>query len=94
MLEDLPVAPENRCAPYVSSDYSYPQSVELSIIDRDGLYSPYSGEWFSDRSESDIEHIVARSEAHDSGLSAASMETPKHEDFHEMIISQTSEKCL
>ena len=76
-LNELRVAPENRCTPYVSSDYSYPQSVELSIIDQDGLYSPYSGKWFSNRSQSDIEHIIARSEAHDSGLCAVSIGKPK-----------------
>ena len=37
-----------------------------------GAYSPYTGEWFKSQSETDIEHIVARSEAHDSGLCAAS----------------------
>ena len=35
------VADENRCSPYDSGDYSYPQSVEDAIIDRlGGIYSP------------------------------------------------------
>ena len=63
---------ENRCSPYDSGDYSYPQSVEDAIIDRlGGIYSPYTGECFAGKSETDIEHMVARSEAHDSGLCAA-----------------------
>ena len=33
-------------------------------------YGPYTGTWFDSTSETDIEHIVARSEAHDSGLCA------------------------
>ena len=32
------------------------------------IYGPYTGTWFANRRETDIEHIVARSEAHDSGL--------------------------
>ncbi len=36
-----------------------------------GVYGPYTGRWFASKSEPDIEHMVARSEAHDSGLCAA-----------------------
>jgi len=69
----LTVAPENRCSPYRSKDYRYPQSVEPKIVRSIGkMYSPYSGECFTSLRQSDIEHIVARSEAHDSGLCAAS----------------------
>ena len=68
----LNVAQESRCAPYDSDDYPYPQSVEDRMIaELGGVYSPYTGEWFADKFETDIEHIVARSEAHDSGLCAA-----------------------
>ena len=73
----LVVAPEHRCAPYDSDDYPYPQSVELEIIESLGgrIYGPYTGRHFSNRRQTDIEHIVARSEAHDSGLCAASART-------------------
>ena len=66
----LIVAPEQRCAPYDPGDYPYPQAVELQIIARMGgkIYGPYTGRYFSSRQKTDIEHIVARSEAHDSGL--------------------------
>ena len=68
----LVVAPEQRCAPYDADDYPYPQSVEDRIIDElGGVYGPYTGRWFASKSETDIEHMVARSEAHDSGLCAA-----------------------
>ena len=68
----LVIAEEERCAPYDSRDYSYPQSLEDGIISRlGGLYSPYTGECFASKTETDIEHIVARSEAHDSGLCSA-----------------------
>ena len=68
----LVVAPEERCAPYNAAEYSYPQSVEPQIADRlGGVYSPYTCETFGELIETDIEHIVARSEAHDSGLCSA-----------------------
>ena len=74
----LEVAPEQRCSPYDSNDYSYPQSVEASIVaELGGVFSPYTCETFASTSETDIEHIVARSEAHDSGLCAADVEKRK-----------------
>ena len=75
----LTVAPEDRCSPYDSDDYPYSQSVEKRIVeDMSGLvYGPYTGSHFEDTSQTDIEHIVARSEAHDSGLCAADAETKK-----------------
>lgn len=73
----LEVAPEDRCAPYDADDYSYSQSVEQRVVaDMGGIvYGPYTGTWFASTTETDIEHIVARSEAHDSGLCAADAET-------------------
>ena len=77
MLEELRVAAEDRCEPYNSRQYRYSRSVEDAIIAEDGLYGPYSGQWFDNKRQTDIEHIVARSEAHDSGLCAASIETKR-----------------
>ncbi len=72
----LRVTSELRCSPYQASDYSYPQTVELRIIESLGsIWSPYTGRTFTNRRETDIEHIVARSEAHDSGLCAATAST-------------------
>ena len=74
--QGLAVTPESRCSHYDPDDYPYPQSVEDRIIaETGGVYSPYTGEWFADKYETDIEHIVARSEAHDSGLCAAGAAT-------------------
>ena len=69
----LTVAPENRCSPYdKAADYPYPQSVEQDIVrDLGAVYGPYTGTCFVSTRDSDIEHIVATSEAHDSGLCAA-----------------------
>ena len=73
---DLVVAPEQRCSPYDADDYRYPQSVEDRIVaELGGVYGPYTGRWFASQSDTDIEHMVARSEAHDSGLCAADLAT-------------------
>ena len=70
------VAPEQRCSPYDADDYRYPQSVEDRIVaELGGVYGPYTGRWFASTSETDIEHMIARSEAHDSGLCAADLAT-------------------
>ena len=72
----LTVAPEQRCSPYDADDYRYPQSVEDRLVaELGGVYSPYTGRWFASKSDTDIEHMVARSAAHDSGLCAADLAT-------------------
>ena len=72
----LVVADEARCTEYKSGDYRH-SDVELAICeDLGGCWSPYDGTRFPNQ-ESDIEHIVAKSEAHDSGLCAADAETRK-----------------
>ena len=69
----LRVAPEHRCAEYDKKrDYPYPQSVEQNIVRAlGGIYGPYTGTCFDSTRQTDIEHVVATSEAHDSGLCAA-----------------------
>ena len=69
----LVVAPEVRCTPYSRRDYPYPQSVEATIVAEMGgrIYGPYTGRHFGSTKQTDIEHIVAVSEAHDSGLCGA-----------------------
>ena len=68
----LTVAPEHRCSVYDRKrDYPYPPSVEHAIVRELGaVYGPYTGRCFASMAETDIEHIVATSEAHDSGLCA------------------------
>ena len=76
VARDHTVAPENRCSPYDADEYRYSPSVEPRIVEaQGGIYGPYTGTWFATIKETDIEHIVARSEAHDSGLCAASPAT-------------------
>ncbi|MYI06898.1 MAG: hypothetical protein F4059_06180 [Gemmatimonadetes bacterium] len=73
----LTVAAEKRCAPYSRDDYPYSQSVEAGIVASMGgrIYGPYTGRYFASTRQTDIEHIVAFSEAHDSGLCAADSAT-------------------
>ena len=72
----IPVAPESRCTPYDRDAYRYSQSVERRIVASLGaIYGPYTGACFANTGETDIEHMVATSEAHDSGLCAANAET-------------------
>ncbi len=76
-LPPIREGPEYRCSPYESELYRYSQSVEPRIVNqqRGLIYGPYTGTYFSSIRETDIEHIVARSEAHDSGLCAADSNT-------------------
>lgn len=68
----LQVADEHRCSPYDKKHYRYSRKVEQRIVEEyGGVYGPYTGRWFADAGRTDIEHIIARSEAHDSGLCAA-----------------------
>ena len=73
----LTIADENRCSAYVPDDYPYPQSAETKIVDDMGgiIYGPYTGRYFKSTKDTDIEHIVARAEAHDSGLCDADSST-------------------
>ena len=75
----LTIAPEHRCSPYErKSDYPYPQSIEQDIVRALGaVYGPYTGTCFGSAGDTDIEHIVATSEAHDSGLCAADRATKR-----------------
>ena len=72
----IDIYPEQRCTPYDIREYRYPASIEPRIVASMGgfIYGPYTGRTFESIRETDIEHIVARSEAHDSGLCAASRE--------------------
>ena len=79
MWRGLGVAEEDRCAPYDADLYRYTASVEDDVVRQlGGVYSPYTCESFDSTRETDIEHIVVRSEAHDSGLCGADTETRRN----------------
>ena len=75
----LRIIEENRCKSYKRKDYPYSQSIEKKIVKSMGnkIYCPYSGKIFKSIRQTDIEHIVSLSEAHDSGLCAASAKIKK-----------------
>lgn len=76
----IEIEPENRCSRYYREDYSYPPSLEPRILQYNlmgSITSPYTGETFQSLDQVDIEHIVALSEAHDSGLCAEDYEVRK-----------------
>ena len=75
----LTIAAEHRCSHYRADDYRYSQSVEPRIVRSMGgrIYGPYTQRTFASTGDTDIEHIVARSEAHDSGLCRASAATKR-----------------
>ena len=81
LWELLVIAPEDRCSPYDRDDYPYFPSIEQDIVESVGLvgiaFGPYENRIFDSRTETDIDHIVAISEAHDSGLCAADDATRK-----------------
>ena len=69
----LVVAPERRYAPHDRDEHPYSQPVETrTIADMGGrVYGPHTGRCYASRRETDIECMVATSEAHDGGLRAA-----------------------
>jgi hypothetical protein len=80
MWRGLSIQPEKRCSAYnKSKQYPYSQKVEQKVIDSMGglIYGPYTGTYFNSHRDTDIEHIVAASEGHDSGLCSASDEVRK-----------------
>ena len=74
---DLTVEPEHRCSAYDKKrDYPYPQLVEQEIVREMGaVYGPYTGTCLNSTGETDIKHMVAASEAHNSVLCARDRET-------------------
>ena len=74
---------ENECPRkgYNRGDYRSTSSrvLERKIIEREGgrIYSPYTKKVFASRDDTQVEHIVALAEAHDSGLCRANVETKK-----------------
>ena len=86
----LTVAPEDRCSPYDADDYPYSPGVEDRIVAELGdVFSPYTCELFGSTAETDIEHIVARSEVHDSGLCSADAVTRRRfsEDLDNLTLA-------
>jgi len=72
-LNNLTVAaPDTTCPAYQPAHYSYSSSLEYDLVlDFDGVYDVYNDIWYSTLDSLlvlQIEHIIARKEAHLSGL--------------------------
>lgn len=62
---------DDDCPSYrsVTKDYQYSSNTDLVIEQTlGGFYSPYDDIWYDEATDVDIDHIVARKEAHESGL--------------------------
>ena len=71
--QGLTVADESKCSPYDrKKDYEHP---EKAVAEHQGMVSRYTGRKFDDLQDSEVDHIVALREAHDSGLCDAALET-------------------
>ena len=70
MWQGVFVAPEDRCAPCDHRDYAYnPRVLEAALMkELVRVYARYTGRCFGEPGETDVEHIIALSEAHDSGM--------------------------
>ena len=68
---------DEECPSYrsVSKDYQYSSNTDLVIEQLlGGFYSPYDDIWYDEATDVDVEHMVARKEAHESGLCKATPE--------------------
>ncbi len=75
--QGLKIAPEDRCSEFDRErDYPHSQSLERQIQENvRAIRCGYTGRVYDTLAETEIEHIVALSEAHDSGLCGADVET-------------------
>lgn len=72
----LSVEPESTCSEYNIADYPYGTTLdEIKARELGGIFSAYEHHCFDSYSDVDIDHLVARKEAHDSGLCAADAQT-------------------
>ena len=72
----LKVAQEDECSDYESTDYSYGPHLDRHVAEKlGGYYAAYENLCYPSYKEVTIEHIVARREAHVSGLCKADPQT-------------------
>ena len=68
----LVVAPESRCSEYDVGQYRHPAGLEDAVAAAlgDKLYEAYTGVYYDHVRDVQVDHIVAKREAHDSGACA------------------------
>ena len=73
------IAPENDCSDYRSIDYNHLPKLDVFKSEEiGGIYGAYEDSCFDDYTDVDIEHLVAKREAHHSGLCQADIQTRIH----------------
>ena len=88
MLEELTIREESRCSSFDRKlDYHHSPRVEKKIVRMNGgiIYGPYEDRVFNSIRETDIEHIVAVSEAHDSGLCEPDRKLDRHRIANDLL---------
>lgn len=70
------IASENDCSDYRSIDYNHlPKLDVFKSEELGGIFGAYEDSCFDDYSDVDIEHLIAKREAHDSGMCEADIQT-------------------
>ena len=72
----LRVEPENTCSEYFTSAYPYGSTLdEIKSKELGAIFGAYENQCFDAYEDVDVDHLVAKKEAHDSGLCAADGQT-------------------
>ena len=72
----LKVEPENTCTEYNTAEYPYGTTLDvIKSKELGGIFGAYENRCFDTYKDVDVEHLVAKKEAHDSGLCAADAQT-------------------
>ena len=72
----LKVEPEDTCAEYNTAEYPYGTTLDvIKSNELGGIFGAYENRCFDTYKDVDVEHLVAKKEAHDSGLCAADAQT-------------------
>ena len=70
------IAPENECSDYRSIDYNHlPKLDVFKSEELGGIYAAYEDSCYDEYTDVHIEHLVAKREAHDSGMCEADIQT-------------------
>ncbi|MXW07073.1 MAG: HNH endonuclease [Gammaproteobacteria bacterium] len=70
------IAAENDCSDYRSIDFNHVPKLDVFKAEElDGIYAAYEDSCYNEYSDVDIEHLVAKREAHDSGMCDADIQT-------------------
>ncbi|MCY3542140.1 MAG: DUF1524 domain-containing protein [Gammaproteobacteria bacterium] len=70
------IAAENDCSDYRSIDFNHVPKLDVFKAEElDGIFAAYEDSCYNEYTDVDIEHLVAKREAHDSGMCNADIQT-------------------